>query len=627
MPYQRVINLLLRHAAVILFLQAAAASHLFADGCFVRDEEVSLKEPDQKAIIYWDGTREILILQVSHEGEAKDFGWIVPLPSEPDVSAVGEAENPFDEILTYTLIRENDYGYKKAARSRFSRSTTDRSGRGDEVRVLERKIAGIYDIALLAADSAGALANWLNKNGFVFPAGKKDVLEHYTEKKWVYAAMRIDRKQSENSEILKPGEIQPVRFIFSAKETVYPFRISSVNTGGTEILLYLLADAPMVVKGADNKPGFAIENNMPRQNILYSVADPVYGTYSKVPGSELPLTWKALNISDETQLSLCRYKVIYYANEITEDLFFEPFEPLPYWEYFLKHYEKSLTAKTYSKKDRSIAKREDRDAGPVRGEARDTGLVRRETRGLVRGETRGLVRGEARDRREEARLISYYETNLQSRFHILSFLVKEYRKNYLNRLINALEEMAEADNAGTRKYAAESLDTQAETLIRLAEDQEAGVRSASAGNPNIPVKTLIKLAEDQEAGVRSASAGNPNIPVKTLVKLAEDQEAGVRSLSAKNPNIPVKTLIKLAEDQDSVRSAAASNPNIPYNTMIKLAEDRDYTVRSVLASNPSIPAAILKMLANDRDIFVRQNALINLENRNRDGKGRPSANE
>jgi len=83
-------------------------------------------------------------------------------------------------------------------------------------------VVGVYDIAVLADDDAGALNGWLNKNGYAFPKDRNDVLEHYTRKRWVYAAMRIDRKalHSDDIEKLKTGELQPVRFTFAAQQMV-----------------------------------------------------------------------------------------------------------------------------------------------------------------------------------------------------------------------------------------------------------------------------------------------------------------------------------------------------------------------------------------------------------------------
>jgi len=300
-----------------------AAARLYADGCFVWRKGADLTEPSQKAIIYFKDGNEVLILQVKYEGPAEDFAWIVPLPAKPEVAAIDADKSPFAEISLYTQLRRR-WGFK--GRDAYEE---------EAVTVLERKIVGVYDIAVLAASEAGALANWLNDNGYAFPKERKDVLEYYTKKKWVYVAMRIDRKALESDEVkkLKTGELQPIRFVFSAEEMVYPLKISSVNSGETEVLLYLLADAPMVVKGEHMRPGLSIEENIPGTFDSYTMRywDLEYGTFRKVRGEELPLTWEALGAPKNKELSLCKYRAVYKVEEMTDDLVFTRFEPMTYW--------------------------------------------------------------------------------------------------------------------------------------------------------------------------------------------------------------------------------------------------------------------------------------------------------
>ncbi|MDM8549863.1 DUF2330 domain-containing protein [Desulfobacterales bacterium HSG2] len=312
-------------------MQTVIAARVRADGCFVWRESIGswLREPAQKAVIYWDGSREMLLLQVRYEGPAEDFAWIVPLPSEPETTVVDADKSPFAEISLYARRRTGqDLRLRSMGRSAVRSSRT-------EVDVIDRRIVGVYDIAVLASAHAGSLTGWLNKNGFAFPASRTDVLEHYTKKKWVYAAMRIDRKALGTVETSKlaVGEIQPVRFSFATTEMVYPLRISSVNAGETEILLYVLADVPMAAKDDyGRRRGFSIDENIPYARGWDYSRDPEYGTYMRISGSVLPLTWKALNISEETELFVCEYGAVFGSDEMRDDLVFERFDPVPYYE-------------------------------------------------------------------------------------------------------------------------------------------------------------------------------------------------------------------------------------------------------------------------------------------------------
>jgi hypothetical protein len=54
---------------------------VWADGCFVLpfvwNKQKDVNEPTQKAIIFRNGRKEELILQVKYEGSASRFGWLV----------------------------------------------------------------------------------------------------------------------------------------------------------------------------------------------------------------------------------------------------------------------------------------------------------------------------------------------------------------------------------------------------------------------------------------------------------------------------------------------------------------------------------------------------------------------
>ena len=69
----------------IVFILPAAA---LADGKFYSQEKVPPGLPYQRAFIAHDGARELLILQSKFEGEAEDFGWVVPLPAVPELASM-----------------------------------------------------------------------------------------------------------------------------------------------------------------------------------------------------------------------------------------------------------------------------------------------------------------------------------------------------------------------------------------------------------------------------------------------------------------------------------------------------------------------------------------------------------
>ena len=133
-----------------VLLVLCLACPVLADGCFVWNEGVDLYEPSQKAVIVHDDGIEDLILQVKYEGKATDFAWLVPLPAQPEVSGADAAI--FAELSEYTQRRQHWHAFY---------GTAGRPAGKGKVEVLERKKVSVYDVAVLKADTAEALMQWL----------------------------------------------------------------------------------------------------------------------------------------------------------------------------------------------------------------------------------------------------------------------------------------------------------------------------------------------------------------------------------------------------------------------------------------------------------------------------------
>lgn len=225
-----------RHGLTALWVAVSVCvgSVASADGCFFKtstENAADIYEPEQKAFIWYEDGKEDLVLQVAYEGEVTDFAWVVPVPARPEVDKVEGAL--FHELSELTDIQE-EHGAEGEAEEEVG-------AMAPSVVVLERKQVGHYDVSVLAATEADALVNWLDENGYAQPEGAQEVLNHYVEQAWYYVAMRINTASEAVAEKLRSGIIAPLRLTFSAEHIVYPFRISALNPGGTEVLLYVAA--------------------------------------------------------------------------------------------------------------------------------------------------------------------------------------------------------------------------------------------------------------------------------------------------------------------------------------------------------------------------------------------------
>jgi len=544
-------------ACLLLIIAALRVSTVHADGVFVWNKGADIHQPAQKAIIYFEGTKEVMILQVKYEGPPRDFAWVVPLPSKPDVVVIDANKSPFEEISLYTQLRMRWGGRGKGLQT-------------EQVTVLERKVVGVYDIAILAASDADALSVWVNKNGYTFPKKRRDVLEYYTKKSWFYVAMRIDRKALKSDEVkkLSTGELQPIRFSFASKEMVYPLKISSINAGETKVLLYILSDAPMVVKNEQEEDRLSIEQNITHYSIFDSrFTDLKYGTFRKVSSEELPFTWEALELPSNARLSLCRYEAVYKTEQMKDDLTFVRFEPFPYWEKKLRIHQKNDDS--YHLKW-PIAFFANNDVNMLRKYAKD----------------------------EDEELRQAVAENEFTPTDILTMLAMDNSK-------------------AIRRSVAQNISTPPKVLHKLSDDSSFNVQEAVASNISVTAEILKKLATNNNSNVRAAVANNPGTQAEILAELSKDENWYVRAKVASHLNTPVRVLRSLANDtDDSVRCNVAENPNTPKHMLRLLARDKNSIVRYRIVCNPNTPIDVLEVLTNDTEKNISQNASRLLAQRN-----------
>ena len=143
--------------------QADACCHVYRSGQPVVNS-------DQTVIILWDAATKTqhFIRQASFKGDADDFGFLVPSPSQPELSEAGDDAFPYLRKLTEPEV--------KTAPARFgvgcgcSAAMPDRGldATGLAVKVLEEKLVAGFNAAVLETRSSTALVKWLQDNGYAF---------------------------------------------------------------------------------------------------------------------------------------------------------------------------------------------------------------------------------------------------------------------------------------------------------------------------------------------------------------------------------------------------------------------------------------------------------------------------
>src|SRR5580765_376263 len=178
--------------AVLMAADWLCPGVVWADGCFVLpfkwNKQKDINEPTQKAIIFRDGRKEELILQVKYEGPASRFGWLVPVPGLPKVER-GSMEC-FYELSRYK--QEHMEPRRVRGGAYYGGGAFGGLGAAEPVQVIEFKTVGAYQVAVLWGEDAGSLKVWLDKNRFSAPEDRNGVLESYIKRGWYFIAVKVD---------------------------------------------------------------------------------------------------------------------------------------------------------------------------------------------------------------------------------------------------------------------------------------------------------------------------------------------------------------------------------------------------------------------------------------------------
>lgn len=212
----------------LLFLAAVIASLAMvntasADGGLFPPDGYYIYPADQQGIIVYENNTEQLILKTNFSGSAKEFAWIIPTPSKPEVKEAPEAT--FDELAKYISDKSTATGqggggvYPMALKGAAEPEST--------VEVLEQKQVGIYDTAVLKTEKSADLVEWLNDNGYIFPSKYTSTVDDYVNKSWVFTAVKIRSEIAEGTK-LYGAATPPLSLTFTADKIYFPLKISGI---------------------------------------------------------------------------------------------------------------------------------------------------------------------------------------------------------------------------------------------------------------------------------------------------------------------------------------------------------------------------------------------------------------
>jgi hypothetical protein len=241
-------------AAAVLAL-AMAASRGEAACCYFSAKNADILQPAQKVFITWDPVKKIesFTVQPKFEGNALDFGMVIPTPSQPKLHEM--PRDFFKHLAIYSIMKKREFPHSKLLPFEYRRALAFGAGapadakkeassapRRTSVVVLEAGVVGSLDYKIISADRADDLFGWLKANKYSY-SGDEATLNFYVQKKWLFTVMKIDTMQMKrNKDGSFAGEVTPTRFRFSSDKLVYPLKITQISVKDkTEALFYIQA--------------------------------------------------------------------------------------------------------------------------------------------------------------------------------------------------------------------------------------------------------------------------------------------------------------------------------------------------------------------------------------------------
>jgi hypothetical protein len=231
---------------VLCVLQPLAAR---ADGLFVPEPDYWVRETQQEAVVFFEDGHEDLIVSSGFEGNADNFAWIIPTPSQPTVERGSWELFAGLRDITETNVYDARLGGIEGDFA-ISDYVSDAA-----VKEIERQSVAYYDIAVLDARTTDGLLTWFTDNGFYYPEDQRYILDDYIAAGWYFTTVKLNTTNLSNITVdsLRDGMSLPLHLSFATDRMVFPLQLSQVTgeyhtTGAwpavraTDITLYLISD-------------------------------------------------------------------------------------------------------------------------------------------------------------------------------------------------------------------------------------------------------------------------------------------------------------------------------------------------------------------------------------------------
>jgi hypothetical protein len=189
--------------------------------------QVPIDQVGEQIIFGVEGEKVSATIMIQYAGDAKDFAWVVPVASIPDVKLgawelftnLGWATNP-NYYLQWDY-ENGDCGWMMMPESSMDDADFGSGGGGNGVEVVAEDEVGPYDYVVLKSEDAQELWEWLSENGFDQPENSVPLIAHYLDEGMYFLALKL--KQDAGA-----GDVQPVTLIMEENAPCVPLVLTQI---------------------------------------------------------------------------------------------------------------------------------------------------------------------------------------------------------------------------------------------------------------------------------------------------------------------------------------------------------------------------------------------------------------
>jgi hypothetical protein len=223
-----------------------------ACGCFAPPSTVEpIVQAGERILFSVKDGKVTAHIQIQYSGEAKDFGWLLPLPSVPTLklgsdelfTRLGATTQP-QYVTTQTLGQpcaqpSGGFAFGCAAprSALFSEPTSGGlQDAGTSTPLVTASSISPYDFAVLKADDKTAMFQWLSDNRFFVPTGTDDAVGPYIRPGAYFLALKLKAGA-------RSGDVTPVVVEYPSQLPMIPLILTSVGaTPNMGVQVYLLGE-------------------------------------------------------------------------------------------------------------------------------------------------------------------------------------------------------------------------------------------------------------------------------------------------------------------------------------------------------------------------------------------------